>query len=322
MPSTVKPAIGACFHRTFPAAFVVEVAETLERADVDDLWIIEDCFFTAGISLAATALARTERLNVGLGILPAVARNPAITAMEFATLAALAPGRVVGGIGHGVQDWMQQMGARAPSPLSALEEVITVVRRLLRGEEVTFQGAHVHFDRVRLEAPPAVVPPVLAGVRQVKSLALAGRCADGVVLGEGSGPLAVGTAIRSAAAPGPFTCTVFVALSVDADRDTARARIAPFIASLIADGVPSLRMLPFWDDLKQVHDRDGFGGLISMPQEWWAEFGAIGTLDDAVVHVAALAAAGADRVTMFPAPMVEIARPNLTTIAEISAALR
>jgi 5,10-methylenetetrahydromethanopterin reductase len=81
-------------------------------------------------------------------------------------------------------------------------------------------------------------------------------------------------------------------------------------------------MLPFWDDLKQVHDRDGFGGLISMPQEWWAEFGAIGTLDDAVVHVAALAAAGADRVTMFPAPMVEIARPNLTTIAEISAALR
>lgn len=65
-----------------------EFAETLDRGGVDDLWIIEDCFFTAGISLAATALARTEQLHVGLGILPAVARNSAVTAMEIATLAA------------------------------------------------------------------------------------------------------------------------------------------------------------------------------------------------------------------------------------------
>ena len=56
------------------------------------------------------ALAVTERLAVGIGILPAVARNPAITAMELATLAGLAPGRVVAGIGHGVQEWMAQVG--------------------------------------------------------------------------------------------------------------------------------------------------------------------------------------------------------------------
>ena len=83
-----------CFDRSLPARFVVDVAEALEAADVDQLWVIEDCFYTAGISLAATALARTDRLTVGLGILPAVARNPAITAMELATLAQLAPGRL------------------------------------------------------------------------------------------------------------------------------------------------------------------------------------------------------------------------------------
>ncbi len=54
--------------------------------------MIEDCFYTAGISLAATALARSESLTVGIGILPAVARNPAVTAMEIATLAQLHPG--------------------------------------------------------------------------------------------------------------------------------------------------------------------------------------------------------------------------------------
>ena len=109
--------IGMCFDRTFPAPFVVEVAEQLEADGVDQLWIIEDCFYTAGITLAAAALARTERLTVGLGILPAVARNPAITAMEIATLANLAPGRLIAGIGHGVQSWMAQMGARPESPL-------------------------------------------------------------------------------------------------------------------------------------------------------------------------------------------------------------
>ncbi len=45
-----------CFDRSLPASFVVEVAEILEAADVDQLWVIEDCFYTAGISLAATAL--------------------------------------------------------------------------------------------------------------------------------------------------------------------------------------------------------------------------------------------------------------------------
>jgi 5,10-methylenetetrahydromethanopterin reductase len=112
-----SPKIGACFQRNFPAPFVLEVAESLEKHRVSDIWIIEDCFFTSGVSLAASALARTEHLTVGLGILPSVARNPAITAMEIATLAELAPGRLIAGIGHGVQDWMQQMGARSATPV-------------------------------------------------------------------------------------------------------------------------------------------------------------------------------------------------------------
>ena len=111
--------VGMCFDRSLPAPFVVEVAEALEAAGVDQLWVIEDCFYTAGIGLAATALARTESLTVGLGILPAVARNPAVTAMEIATLCELAPGRFLPGIGHGVQSWMEQMGAVTPSPLKS-----------------------------------------------------------------------------------------------------------------------------------------------------------------------------------------------------------
>ena len=152
--------IGYCFDRTYPPHAIREFADRLEAGGVDQLWVIEDCFFTSGITLAAAALARTDRLTVGLGILPAVARNPAITAMELATLANMAPGRLLAGIGHGVQSWMEQMGARTPSPLTTLEEVLTVVRQLLRGEQVTFHGRQVHLTDVLLDQPPAVAPPV------------------------------------------------------------------------------------------------------------------------------------------------------------------
>ncbi len=311
-----------CFDRTFPAAAVVEFAESLERQDVDELWIIEDCFYTAGISLAATALARTERLTVGLGILPAVARTAAVTAMEVATLAALAPGRIIAGIGHGVQDWMAQMGAKTASPVTTLEETIVAVKQLLGGEEVSTDGRHVFLDRVRLDAPPMIVPPVLAGVRGPKSLAMAGRVADGLVLAEGTGPISVSAARQQAGSPPNFDITVFGPLSVMASRADARRVMTPCIAGLIEAKVPGLSVLPFFDDMASILVAQGPMGLLAMPDDWWHQIGPIGTLDDAVAHVAALGEAGARSVALFPAPNLDVARMQLSDVANIAAALK
>lgn len=311
-----------CFDRSLPAGFVVEVAEALEAADVDQLWVIEDCFYTAGISLAATALARTERLTVGLGILPAVARNPAITAMELATMANLAPGRLLAGIGHGVQEWMDQMGARPASPLTALDEVITVVRRLLHGESVTFDGRYVTMRDVALDAPPHRVPPVLAGVRGPKSLALAGRVADGVVLAEGAGPTYVRQALDTAGTPDPFRVSVFTALGIHDDAAIARRIMAPYVAGMLDDGGPAVRAHPHIDEILERHRDRGVDGIVDMPADWWIELGAIGTFDDAVRHAGALVDAGAEDVTFFPGPTVESAREDLDHVTRLAAALR
>ncbi len=213
--------IGMCFDRTYPAGEIVAFAREVESSGLDQLWVIEDCFYTAGVSLAATALASTEHLTLGLGILPAVARNPAITAMEIATLCNVAPGRVLPGIGHGVQEWMEQMGARTPSPLTTLEEVIWAVRKLLHGHEVTYDGWQVKLDEVKLDQPPALVPPVLAGCYGPRSLALAGSVADGVVLAEAAGPTYVRWAIEQAGSPDGFRVALFAALCVKDRREDA-----------------------------------------------------------------------------------------------------
>jgi 5,10-methylenetetrahydromethanopterin reductase len=319
---TASPAIGLCFDRTFPAAAVREFAEQLERDGVDELWIIEDCFYTAGISLAATALARTERLRVGLGILPAVARTAAITAMELATLAELAPGRLLAGIGHGVQEWMEQMGARTTTPVNTLEEVLVNVKRMLAGEEVTFAGKHVTLDRVRLDAPPKQIPPVLSGVRGPKSLAMSGRVADGLVLAEGTGPAAVKQAREQAGrTEASFHVAVFAPLCVMPNRKDAYQMMAPMLASLIDQQVPALRATEFYDEMAARHKAHGADGLASMLAEWWTELGPIGTMDDAIAHVHAVGEAGAQSVALFPAPEFEVARQQLADVAVIKRAL-
>jgi len=307
-----SPRLGVCFPREFPPSLVIEFAERLESGGADELWVIEDCFYTAGISLAATALARTERLTVGIGIMPAVARNPAITAMELATLARLAPGRVIAGIGHGVQEWMEQIGARPESPVTTLTEVITAVRRLLAGDTVSVEGRAVTLRDVRLDQPPEPVPPVLAGVRGPKSLAAAGRCADGIVLAELTGPIAVRQAIAQAAPPGPFDVAVYTSFTIADDRREARRTFAEFVVEIIENGgTVGLRATPFYDDLVAMVERDGAEGVANAPDDWWIELGAVGTPDDAAAHVDALAAAGATSVAFFPPPVVDEARQQI-----------
>jgi alkanesulfonate monooxygenase SsuD/methylene tetrahydromethanopterin reductase-like flavin-dependent oxidoreductase (luciferase family) len=309
-----------CFDRAFPAAALPDYARRLESSGVEQLWIIEDCFFTAGVSLAATALAVTEELTVGIGILPAVARNPAITAMEIATLGNLAPGRFVAGIGHGVQEWMEQIGARTPSPLTTLDETITVVRRLLAGEEVTFAGREVRLDRVLLDQPPREVPPVLAGVQQRRSLALAGRVADGVILVEGAGPTYVRWALDQAGRrPEDFRVVTFTMLSVADDRREAYLPLVEFVAGLVLQDRPAFTVLPFFAEMRERVEAGGPDALLDMPADHWTEIGAIGTIDDAMAHVAALETAGVRSVTVFPGDELATAWAQLPVVAELAA---
>ena len=308
-----------CFDRVFPAGAMPDYARRVEAAGIQQLWVIEDCFFTAGVSLAATALAVTDSLTVGLGIMPAVARNPAITAMEIATLCNIAPGRFVPGIGHGLQTWMQQIGARTPSPLTTLDETITVVKRLLAGEEVTFAGREVSFEAVQLDQPPTIVPPVIAGVQQHKSMALAGRVADGVILVEGAGPTYVNWALDHAGRPVDFHVVTFTMMSVADDRRAAYQRVAPVIAGLLEERRPAVAVLPFFDEIVSRVAAGGPDALLDMPADYWTEIGAIGTFDDALSHVAALEAAGVDSINIFPGDELEVAWRQLPGIAALAA---
>ncbi|MFC7494340.1 MULTISPECIES: LLM class flavin-dependent oxidoreductase [unclassified Nocardioides] len=173
---------GVVFRPQSPPEDLRAVVEAIDASGVDELWLWEDCFLEGGLTTAAAALAWSSRVHVGVGLLPVPLRNPAVAAMEIATLARLFPGRLTIALGHGVQRWMAQVGARADSPMTLLREHTEAVRDLLRGETVSVSGRYVDLDAVALDWPPVEPPRLLVGARGPRTVTLAGEVADGVLL--------------------------------------------------------------------------------------------------------------------------------------------
>lgn len=265
--------LGAVFLPDLPPECLRAVAEAADEAGLTELWLWEDCFKESGIATAAAALAWTTRLRVAVGLLPVPLRNVALTAMEVAALHRLFPDRVLIAVGHGVQDWMAQVGARAESPLTLLREYVTALRALLRGETVSTQGRYVQLDRVALDWPPERAP-ILSGAGGPRTLRLSGEVSDGTVLGSGTSPAGIRAAREQ----------------IDAGRARGgRTDPHPIVASLITATGPGAAERLEADRVRW--------GLTSM-----RDVGVAGDAPAVAAAVRVLAEAGADTVVLQPTP--------------------
>jgi len=174
--------LGFAFTPVMPPERLRPVARAVEESGLDELWVWEDLFTESGIASAALALGATERITVGIGLLPTPLRNVVLTAMELATLERAIPGRLIGGIGHGVLPWMAQVGARVASPVTLLREYADALRRLLDGETVTVDGRYVHLESAALGWPPLRRLPLMIGGGGPVTQRLAVELGDGLLL--------------------------------------------------------------------------------------------------------------------------------------------
>ncbi len=236
--SAYTPRIGVRFEPDWAPEKLPDFARWAEQSGYDELWFSEDLPWAGGVAMAASALAVTTRLHVGLGLLPAVSRNIVTTAMEVAALCRMAPGRLTLGLGNGIPAWMDQIGASVPRPFAALEETTKGLSTLLAGEELTMSGQHVRVRGVTLGFPPAQPPRILLGTTGPTGLAMTGRAADGVVLPEIASPDAVRWAQRQmAAAGGARSTVVFAMVSLDDDRERALAQVRERMRRIVEFGV-------------------------------------------------------------------------------------
>lgn len=321
---TAEHPIGLVLGSAVAPQQVQGAAATAEACGFDEIWLAEDYFFTGGISGAALVLGATSHITVGIGVVSAVARHPALLAMELSTLSRVYQDRLIAGIGLGVPAWVRQMGLHPRSPLSALRECVTATKCLLRGETMNVRGEVFSFDNVTLVYPETGAPtPVRMGVIGPKMLQLSGEVADGSVLSVSAGHDYVRWAkarIEEGRVRGGRTeahpITVFAIYAVDEDGDAARASARAKLAFYRQNGSNGLTdVYGVSDELDALVKRGGYEAVLEgMPNQWVEDLTIAGTPEECAAKISAFYAAGADSVALFP-----VATDRLDEIVRLTA---
>ncbi len=119
----------------------------------------------------------TSRVRFGPRVTNPISRHPIVAASAIGALDGMSGGRALFGIGAG-DSAAHTAGAR-PAPVKDVEDYLLTVRALLQGEKVTYRGA-----ALQSFLPPRSVPMYVAAAGP-KMLRMAGRVADGVIIGSG-----------------------------------------------------------------------------------------------------------------------------------------
>lgn len=174
-----SPGWGLWLHGIRPVPELVALAVAAERHGASAILIADEGIDRDIYVVLAAIAAATERVHLVPGITNPFSRHPVATAAALASLAELAPGRVVAGLGTGGSMVFGPMGIKSSRRYSTLRETVDVVGALLRGEEVTHHGEFAT-ERARLPWSPEPLPIGIAG-RGPKVMALAAT-ADWLIL--------------------------------------------------------------------------------------------------------------------------------------------
>jgi len=218
------------FSNPMPLPDQLKLAQEAEARGYDTVWINE-INGPDSVTTMALLATHTERVSIVSGIIPIQTRTPVLLGMTAASLESLAPGRI--GLGLGVSSRIiigQWHGIPFEKPMARLREAVTIIRRVLAGERVSFEGEFYRLKNFRLAiSPPSRPIPIYLAALGPRMLELAGEIADGVVL----------NFIPAAAIPGSIAQLEIGARR--AGRSLDGFEIAGFIRVSVGDDVEAAR---------------------------------------------------------------------------------
>lgn len=171
------------------SAFLAHRKRLLDRmtdAGLDHVMVGDHVMFQGGLGNdgltdAASVATANESLDLYLAVYLLVLRHPLLVARQLLTVAQFAPGRLSLGVGIGGDD-RREVAACGVDPKTRgrrMDEALTVFRRLLTGEPVSYQGAFFSLDAASVRPVPEQPIPIVVGGRSDAALRRAGRLGDG-----------------------------------------------------------------------------------------------------------------------------------------------
>ncbi len=168
------------------AAGLRDFAAQVEATGIDRLFVGDHVTFQGGHGFdglvnAAAVVVASRQLAVQTAVYLLPLRHPVPVARQVASLAALAPGRLVFGVGLGGEDpaELRACGVDPATRGRRMDEALAVLRPLLAGTEVTMRGAFFRLDQVRIQPAPEPPVPIVIGGRSDAALRRVARHGDG-----------------------------------------------------------------------------------------------------------------------------------------------
>jgi 5,10-methylenetetrahydromethanopterin reductase len=227
-----------------PAADVVAAVAEAESLGADVAFIAEDINCRDSFVLGALAASKTAQIRVATGVANPYTRNPTSLAMAVATLDEVSGGRAVLGLGSSSPSLIEdQMGIPAGVSVAVMREAVTIIRGLLAGQTVAYEGRRFRYSGAELETRPVQqrVPIFLAAMGP-QMLRLVGRLADGVLLNVGATTEYIRWAVTEIASGAEaagrsmsdITIAAWLTAYVTEDRETALERARSWLAGMLS----------------------------------------------------------------------------------------
>lgn len=209
-----------------------------EECGFDGVWYAEHICAHDAVVPATVYLRETQRLEVVLMGISAAGRHPGLAAMELASLAEVAPGRVRAAIGTGVPDMIAKLGRSIDKPVSSTIALHRALATALAGGDLTAEYPGFRFEQYKLN-PLSAPPPLDIMAVRPRMVETAARYADGVCLSAGSSPKYLADTVQQveatlAEAGRPresFRISAVVAAFVTDDMAKARTQVAAMLST-------------------------------------------------------------------------------------------
>jgi F420-dependent oxidoreductase-like protein len=297
-----------------------------EDAGVDTVWVAEawgrDCF------TILTLLAReTQRIKLGTGIVNCYSRTPAALAQHFATLDEFSGGRMLIGLGTSghrvIEHWH---GVPFQPSLTRLREYVEIIRMILAGEPLVYQGRVFRLERgFRLRFPPvrSRIPIFIASLTP-KSVRQTAQIADGwmpvmIPLERLKQEVAAFRQLVGAAGHDPHSVlirspgSVTVTHRIDQAREEAKAHLAFYITNMGEFYREQLSRLGYAEVVQAIRQAWETGGRVvgtaAVPEALVESLFFAGPIEACLDRLDAQAEAGIDMHTV----RVEVDDPHETT---------
>lgn len=336
--------IGLGLDFTIGLSFEEQATLAREAAELgyEQLWTPEgsglDSFQLCALRWRASCDVTPGGISTGISVSPVAYRTPMGFAMSAGTLGAMTDGRFVLGIGTGGlyrPEFRKAMGFRTDSTLAIMRDYLTVLRALLAGEAVDYEGSALAINGQLLGIEPPPRTPVYLGALGPRMLELGGEVADGICLNwctteqvaDARRAVDLGAA-RAGRAPDTIPLVEYIRVSVDEDVAVARRALArATVGYALGPDVgardrrfgyrPHFERMGFAEELAELDERRSGGASAdkiadAVTDELLLSVGYFGTPNGAREHFEALGA-GLDVALVRVVP----ARPGLDAVRAV-----